>query len=132
MFQNIHSFCLYKKNKNKSNITNIVILKTSENTRLNNNNDNWRPFQAQKMIDTATTVVRINKQITVPVTLEIHSSPRVFILNVVQTPRNMSHFKKYYHWSLWWHPFLSIIVHFNIKHVTKYSKKSRIYINFKI
>ena len=50
--------------------------------------DNEVPAKAQRTIDIAIAVVRINKRFTTPATLEICSSDGVYNLNIAQAQRN--------------------------------------------
>ena len=65
-----------------------------QNDGFNNNTESDVPTKAQRTIDIATAVVRINKRFTTPVTLEIRQSNGASNLNVDQAHRNIFMFLK--------------------------------------
>ena len=60
-----------------------------KNDSVNNNTEYEVPTKAQRTIDIATAVVRINKRFTTPVTLEIRPSNGASNLNVAQAHRKI-------------------------------------------
>ena len=78
-----------KKDKEKP-ISNKTTKHNLQNDSINNNTESEVPTKAQRTIDIATAVVRINKRFTTPVTLEIRPSNGASNLNVAQAHRNRS------------------------------------------
>ena len=77
-----------KKEKEKV-ISHKVTENNLQNEEVNNNTESEVPTKAQRTIDIATAVVRINKRFTTPVTLEIRPSNGASNLNVAQAHRNI-------------------------------------------
>ena len=67
--------------KRKQPISDLVTLTNTQNKSVHNNTNQESPTKAQRTIDIATTVVRIIKRFTAPVTLEIRPSNGASNLN---------------------------------------------------
>ena len=79
---------MVKKGKGKS-VHHKVTKVNLQNDGVHNNTKSGVPTKAQRTIDVATAVVRINKRFTTPITLEIRPSNGASNLNVAQTHRNI-------------------------------------------